>query len=240
MIDMPAKNPVDFKWRHFQGDLVLQCVRWYCKYGISYRDLEKMMAERGLSIDYTTIYRWVQYYAPELKKRLDWYKKRYSNRWHLDETYIKVKGEWKYLYRAIDDDGNTIDFYLSPRRNAKAAKRFLSKLINHNPTCDVTLINTDKNPAYQQAIRELKQENILPQQVEHQQIKYRNNRLEADHGKLKRLINPARGFQSMKTAYATIKGFEVMRMFKKGQFSIWLYGNRSEASFINQLFHVYS
>ena len=102
-----------------------------------------------------------------------------------------------------------------------------------------TSINTDKNPAYNQAIRELKQDGSLSQRVEHHQIKDRNNRLEADHGKLKRLIKPARGFQSMKTAYATIKGFEVMRMFKKGQFNIWMYGNRNEVSFINQLFHLY-
>jgi transposase, IS6 family len=127
-----------------------------------------------------------------------------------------VKGEWKYLYRAIDEQGNTIDFYLSHRRNAKAAIRFLKKLIKNNPLCDVNVINTDKNLAYQQAIRELKQEGILAKRVKHQQIKYRNNRLEADHGKLKRLINPTLGFQSMKTAYATIKGFEIMRMFKKG------------------------
>ncbi|MDF2866962.1 MAG: transposase [Gammaproteobacteria bacterium] len=236
---MTVKNPCDFKWRHFQGELILQYVRWYCKYGISYRDLAEMMAERGLSVDHTTVYRWVQCHAPELKKRLDWYKKRYSNRWHLDETYIKIKGEWKYLYRAIDENGNTVDFYLSSRRNAKAAKRFLNKLIKNNPTCDMTTINTDKNPAYNQAIREFKQEGILSQQVEYLQIKYRNNRLEADHGKLKRLINPVRGFQSMKTAYATIKGFEVMRMLKKGQFAIWMYGQRNEISFINPLFHIY-
>ncbi|CDZ76649.1 Transposase IS66 family protein [Legionella massiliensis] len=110
---MDKYQPRDFKWRHFHGEVIMQCVRWYCKYGISYRDLEEMMKERGLEIAHTTVYRWVQHYAPELKKRLEWYKKRYSNRWHLDETYIRVKGEWKYLYRAIDERGNTIDFYLS-------------------------------------------------------------------------------------------------------------------------------
>ncbi|HHX7304976.1 TPA: IS6 family transposase, partial [Legionella anisa] len=183
--------------------------------------------------------RWVQHYAPELKKRLDWHKKRYARRWHLDETYIRIKGEWKYLYRAIDELGNTIDFYLSHRRNTKAAKRFLKKLIRSNPTCDVSIINTDKNPAYGQAIKELKQEGSLASDVSHLQIKYRNNRLEADHGKLKRLINPVRGFQSMKTAYATIRGFEIMRMFKKGQFNIWMYGNRTESSFINEQFGIY-
>ena len=198
------------------------------------------MADRGLSIDHTSIYRWVQYYGPKLKKRLDWYKQRYARRWHLDETYVKVKGEWKYLYRAIDERGNTIDFYLSHRRNTKAAKRFLKKLIKSNPTCDVSVINTDKNPAYGQAIKELKQEENLAAHVCHLQIKYRNNRLEADHGKLKRLINPARGFQSMKTAYATIKGFEIMRMFKKGQFNRWMYGTRTEVSFINEQFGIYS
>ncbi|USQ15537.1 IS6 family transposase (plasmid) [Legionella lytica] len=237
---MEKYQPVDFKWRHFHGEVIMQCVRWYCKYGISYRDLEEMMAERGMTIDHTTVYRWVQHYAPELKKRLDWYKKSYARRWHLDETYIRVKGEWKYLYRAIDEQGNTIDFYLSHRRNTIAAKRFLKKLIKNNPTCDISVINTDKNPTYNQAIQELKQEGHLAPHVRHLQIKYRNNRLEADHGKLKRLINPVRGFHSMKTAYATIKGFEVMRMFKKGQFNLWMCGNRNEISFINEQFGLYS
>nr|WP_322790926.1 DDE-type integrase/transposase/recombinase [Legionella lytica] len=125
------------------------------------------------------------------------------------------------------------------RRNAKAAKRCLKKLIKSNPTCDVRVINTDKNPAYGQAIKELKQEGSLASDVSHLQIKYRNNRLEADHGKLKCLINPVRGFQSMKTAYATIRGFEIMRMLKKGQFNIWMYGNRTEISFINEQFGLY-
>jgi IS6 family transposase len=170
----------------------------------------------SLKIDHTTLYRWVQHYAPELKKRIDWHKKRYASRWYLDKTYIKIKGEWKYLYRAIDERGNTIDFYLSHRRNATAAKRFLKTLIKSNPTGDVSIINTDKNPAYGQAIKELKQEGNLTSDVGHLQIKYRNNRLEAYHGKPKRIIKPVRGFQSIKTAYATIRGFEIMRLFKKG------------------------
>ncbi|WP_115332828.1 IS6 family transposase [Legionella busanensis] len=236
---MNYKNPIDFKWRHFHGEVILQCVRWYFKYGISYRDLEEIMSERGLSIDHTTVYRWVQHYVPELKKRLEWYKRRYSRRWHLDETYVKVKGEWKYLYRAINESGQTIDFYLSHQCNAKSTTRFLKKLIKNNPTCDINIINTDKNPAYNQAIQELKQEGSLSKDVHHQQIKYRNNRLEADHGKLKRLINPTLGFQSMKTAYATIKGFEIMRIFKKKQFNCWMLGARNEVSFINEQFSIY-
>lgn len=197
------------------------------------------MSERGLSIDHTTLYRWVQHYAPLLKNKLEWYRKRYSNRWHIDETYIRVKGEWKYLYRAIDEQGNTLDFYLSKRRNTKATKLFLQKLIKQNKSCSPSVINIDKNPTYNQAINELKQQGLLSEKVKHLQVKYRNNHLESDHGKLKRVINPARGFQSMKTAYASIN-MEIMHMFRKEQFNCWMYGNRDEVKFINQLFHVYN
>ena len=232
-------QPRAFKWRHYQGDIILQCVRWYCKYGISYRDLEEMMSERGVSVDHTTLYRWVQHYAPELKKRVEWYQHRNCNRWFLDETYIKVKGQWKYLYRAIDSRGNTLDFYLSHRRSAKAAKRFIGKLLKQSKYFHPQKINTDKNPAYGEAISQLRAEGKLRPDVEHRKVKYLNNRLESDHGKLKILIKPMRGFQSMKTAFATIKGFEVMRMFRKKQFTSWMQGSCNEVTFINELFDVY-
>src|SRR3546814_4477430 len=118
----------DFKWRHFQGDVILWAVRWYCRYPISYRDLEEMLAERGISVDHTTIHRWVQCYAPEMEKRLRWFWRRgFDPSWRLDETYVKVRGKWTYLYRAVDKRGDTIDFYPSPTRSAKAAKRFRSE-----------------------------------------------------------------------------------------------------------------
>ena len=120
----------DFKGRHFRGEIVLWAVRWYCRYGISYRDLEQMMAERGVSVDHSTIYRWVQRYAPEIERRLRWHWRRPRSRsWRVDETYVKVRGKWSYLYRAVDKLGNTIDFYLSPTRNTIAAKRFLGKAL---------------------------------------------------------------------------------------------------------------
>lgn len=212
-----------FAGRHFTHEIIIWAVRWYCKYGISYRDLEEMLQERGIEVDHCTIYRWVQCYAPKILKKLSWYvKPSLGHSWRVDETYIKVKGKWAYLYRALDKQGNTIDFYLSPTGNTKAAKLFLSKALRKTPKyTHPKSINTDKHQAYASAIKELKAEGKCDSKLEHRQVKYLNNIIESDHGKLKRLIKPTLGFKSMKTAYTTIKGFELMRMFKKGMFDIW-------------------
>ncbi|MCL4156855.1 UNVERIFIED_CONTAM: hypothetical protein GTU68_010013 [Idotea baltica] len=208
----------DFKWRHYRGEVILWAVRWYCRYGISYRDLEEMLCERGVDVDHSTVYRWVQHYAPEMGLRWQYRPHSFAGSWRVDETYIKVKGKWKYLYRAVTKSGDTIDFYLSSTRNAKAAKRFLAKALRPLKEWEKPYaINTDKAGCYIQAIRELKREGKCPADTEHRQVKYLNNVIEADHGKLKRLIKPTLGFKSMKTAYATIKGFELMRALKKKQ-----------------------
>ena len=121
----------DFKGRHFGGEIVLWAVRWYCRYAVSYRDLEAMMTERGVAVDHSTLYRWVQRFAPEMEKRLRWQWRRPRSRsWRIDETYVRVRGQWAYLYRALDKFGNALDFYLSSTRNTKAAKRFLGKALN--------------------------------------------------------------------------------------------------------------
>lgn len=194
-------------------------MRWYCRYGISYRDLEQMMGERGVSLDHSTIYRWVQRYGPEMEKRLRWqWRCPRSTSWRVDETYVKVRGQWTYLYRALDKHGNTIDFYLSPTGNAQAAKRFLGKALNSlKPWERPEVINTDKAPTYALAIAELKAEGKCPKDTVHRQVKHLNNGVEADHGKLKQLIRPVRGFKTLKTAYATIRGCEVTRALRKGQ-----------------------
>ena len=209
----------DFKGRHFRGEIVLWAVRWYCWYAVSYRDLEAMMTERGVAVDHTTIYRWVQRFAPEIEKRLRWqWRRPGSGSWRIDETYVKVRGKWAYLYRVVDKFGDTIDFYLSATRNTKAAKRFLGKALRGWKDWELPeVLNTDKAPAYAAAIAELKAEGKCPKETRHRQVKYLNNVVEADHGKLKQLIRPVRGFKTMKTAYATIKGFEVMRALRKGQ-----------------------
>ena len=141
-----------------------------------------------------------------------------STSWRVDETYIKVRGEWTYLYRAVDKHGKTIDFYLSPTRSTKAAKRFLGKALNGLKDWEKPhVINTDKAPTYAAAIGELKAQGKCPEDTLHRQVKYLNNVIEADHGKLKQLIRPVRGFKTLRTAYAAIKGFEVMRALRKGQ-----------------------
>jgi hypothetical protein len=135
---------------------------------------------------------------------------------------VKVRGKWSYLYRALDKEGNTIDFYLSPTRNAKAAKCFLGKALTGLKDWEKPeVINTDKAPTSGIAISELKVEGKCPAETVHRQVKYLNNVVEADHGKLKQLIRPARGFKTLKTAYATIRGFEVMRALRKGQAAIY-------------------
>ena len=111
-----------FKWRHYQGEIILICVRWYLRYALRYRDLEEMMRERGLSVDHTTIYRWVQAYAPELEKRIRPHLRLTNDSYRVDETYIKVKGAWKYLYRAVDSTGQTIDFLLSAKRSSEMGR----------------------------------------------------------------------------------------------------------------------
>jgi len=130
----PSQYP--FKWRHFQSDIILLCVRWYLRYALTYRDLEEMMLERGLHVDHTTIYRWVQHYAPELEKRFRPHLKACNDSWRVDETYIKIKKQWVYLYRAVDSQGNTLDFFLSPTRDTHAAKQFFVKTLASSHTTE--------------------------------------------------------------------------------------------------------
>ena len=237
---MVEQNP--FKWRHFQAEIILLCVRWYLRYALSYRDLEEIMLERGLHVDHTTIYRWVQKYAPELEKRCRPHLKTCNDSWRVDETSIKIKKVWFYLYRAVDSDGNTSEFLLSPTRDAEAAKRFFLKAL-HGPACSVPharlleeiarqpeasadlitttptprVINVDKNAAYPKAIADLKAAGILPETVELRQVKYLNNLIEQDHRFIKRLVKPGMGFFSFETAWRTLQGYEVLNMIRKGQ-----------------------
>jgi IS6 family transposase len=154
-----------FKWRHYESEIILTCVRWYLRYALSYRDPEELMTERGLSVDHSTIFRWVQRYAPELDERSRPHLKQTNDSWRVDETYVKVRGKWMYLYRAVDSTGQTLDFLLNETRSTRAAKRFFRKVLGRSNITAPRVINVDKNPAYIGAVLDLKQEKLLPEQM---------------------------------------------------------------------------
>jgi len=212
---MNTTNP--FKWRHFQAEIILLCVRWYLRYPLSYRDLEEMMLERGLHADHTTIYRWVQYYAPELEQHCRSYLKATTDSWRVDETYIKVKKVWMYLYRAVDSQGNTLEFLLSPTRDSQAAKRFFAKALAAPNMSTPRVITVDKNAADPKAFKELKAERLMPDACDLRQGKYLNNLIVQDHRFIKRLVKLGMGFFSFETAWRTLQGYETMNMLRKGQ-----------------------
>jgi transposase, IS6 family len=219
--------------------MILLCVRWYLRYSLSYRDLEEMMRERGLHVDHTTIYRWVQCYAPELEKRCRPHLKATGDSWRVDETYVKVKGTWTYLYRAVDSLGNTLDFFLSTTRDAQAATHFFRKVLATPHTLPPRVITVDKNASYPKAFKELKAEGILPQDCELRRVKYLNNLVEQDHRFIKRLVKPGMGFFSFHTAWRTLQGYEVIHMMRKGQMQGVNKGNSSsQRVFIAELFGV--
>ncbi len=154
----------DFKWKHFQSDIILLCTRCYLRYPLSYRDLVEMMQERGIAMAHTTIMRWVHEYSPMIDKRTRPKLRQTGDSWKLDETFIKVKGSWMYLYRAVDKEGNTIDFYLSAHRDQLAAARFLKKALTSNHTTLPRVINVDKAPSYPPAVNSA---NILIARISH-------------------------------------------------------------------------
>ncbi len=227
-----------FKWKHYQPDIILLTVRWYLRYNLSFRDLVEMMEERGFSIAHTTIMRWVHQYGPELDKRIRRHLKQTNDSWRVDETYIKVKGQWMYLYRAVDSEGNTIDFYLSKNRNTKSAKRFFKKALAFPQVSTPRVITVDKNPAYPVAIEELKEEKKIPEGIQIRQVKYLNNIVEQDHRFIKRRVIPMLGFKSFNTATSILSGVEAMHMIKKEQIDLQDQSIENQKEFIHQLFGI--
>jgi putative transposase len=204
---------MDFKGSHFEREIILWGVRWYVAYPLSYRMLEEMMKERGVEVDHATLQRWVVKYTPQIVKAFGKRKRPIGGSWRMDETYIRVKGQWKYLYRAVDKAGNTVDFLLTAKRDRKAAARFLRKAIDQNGT--PAKITIDKSAANNAAIEDYNAEH--DSNIEIRQIKYLNNIVEQDHRAIKRKSRPALGFKSFRSAAITLSGVEVMHMIRKGQ-----------------------
>lgn len=208
-----------FAGRHFDREVIILCVRWYLRYKLSFRDLVEMMAERGLSLAHTTILRWVGRYASEFAKRWNRFGRSCGRSWRVDETYIKVHGKWVYLYRAVDKAGQTIDFRLSRTRDVAAAKAFFKKAIRHEgrPPHTITL---DGYAASHRAVREMRDDGILPKRTKMRSSKYLNNLIEQDHRGIKSRTRPMLGFKSFASAANVINGIELLRRIHKRQFAL--------------------
>ena len=233
---MGERQPVLFRGRHFRSEVIVLCVRWYLRYPLSYRDLEEMMAERGLSVDHSTIARWVLHYAPILSRRIRREMRQPNRSWRVDETYVRVVGKWTYLYRAIDSRGDTIEFLLSPNRDLIAAKGFLRLALSAGQVRP-RVINVDGHPAYASAIGELKQDGELGRSCRCRPSPYLNNVIEQDHRFVKKRVTASQGFRSVAGALSTIAGYEAMNIIRKGQIRWLPKGDAAgQKSFVERIF----
>ena len=234
---MRRNRPALFKGRHFEAEIIILCVRWYLRYPLSFRQLEEIMAERNLSVDHVTIWRWVQRYAPELNRRSRPELRNTSRSWRVDETYCRVAGKWTYLYRAVDSQGATIDFLLSATRDAAAAKCFLQKALRSPGHLRPRVINVDRNPSYPKAMSELKQSGELGRRCRCRPVRYLNNIVEQDHRAVKRRVRAMQGFRAFHSARRTLVGIEAMNMIRKRQVRWLAKGDiTGQVAFINGVF----
>jgi|TARA_R110002126_G_scaffold86592_1_gene209089 putative transposase len=208
---------IDFKGVHYPKSVILYAVFFYVRYAVSYRDLEEIMAERGVQVDHARLNRWVVRFAPLIAAQAQKRKRPTAISWRCDETYIKVKGRWTYLYRAVDRDGQTLDFMLSERRDLAAARRFFKHAIAANGVPERVVIDTSgANLAGLQAANVILKFTCSGKTIEIRQVKYQNNILEQDHRFIKRITRPMLGFKAVHSASATISGVETAHMIRKG------------------------
>jgi IS6 family transposase len=236
---MPITPTNPFKGRQYPGEVILLAVRWYLRYPLAYLHVAEILSERGLSIDASCIWRWVQAYAPELDKRCRPHLKTTNKSYRVDETYIKVKGQDRYLYRAVDSTGQTIDFLLTAKRDAAGAKRFFRKALQAAGNPVPRVVNVDRNPAYPVAMEALKAARLLPPRVRLRQCKYLNNIVEQDHRTVKKRLRLAKGYKSFQSAWRTLQGIETMHMINKGRVRWLAKGDAlGQAHFVASLFGI--
>jgi len=213
-----AFGVIEFKGVHYPKSVILHAVFFYLRYAVSYRDLEEILAERGVAVDHATLNRWVVKFAPLIAAQVQARKRSTACSWRMDETYIKVKGKWTYLYRAVDRDGQTLDFMLSEHRNLAAARRFFKRAIDTNGVPDWVVIDkSGANLAGLQAVNVILKFTGDGRTIEVRQVKFLNNILEQDHRFIKRITGPMMGFKAFHSAAATIAGIEAVHMIRKGQ-----------------------
>ena len=204
-----------FKHHRFPKSIILQAVYFKLRFTLSYRDVEELLQIRGVEVDHSTIQRWVFKFSPEVEKNMNKRKRQVGSSWRMDETYIKVGGKDRYLYRAVDKFGNTVDFLLTKRRMKGSAQKFLNKAIGNNSKPRV--INIDKSGANKSGIRSINRELLTVKKIKIRQCKYLNNIVEQDHRNIKRRISIDTGFKEFESAKRTLAGIEVVNIIRKGQ-----------------------
>ena len=204
-----------FKHHRFPKSIILQAVYFKLRFTLSYRDVEELLQIRGVEVDHSTIQRWVFKFSPEVEKNMNKRKRQVGSSWRMDETYIKVGGKDRYLYRAVDKFGNTVDFLLTKRRMKGSAQKFLNKAISNNSKPRV--INIDKSGANKSGIRSINRELLTVKKIKIRQCKYLNNIVEQDHRNIKRRISIDTGFKEFESAQRTLAGIEVVNIIRKGQ-----------------------
>jgi transposase-like protein len=210
----PAPVPQSvFAGFRFPPDVIVLAVRWYLRFGLSYRDVEELLAERGVEVDHVSVYRWVQRFTPLLAEAARPCRHRVGDRWRVDETYVKVAGQWRYVYRAIDQFGQVIDVVVSARRDAKAARRFFERAIGTTTVTPLEVV-TDRAATYPIVLEEL-----VPA-AWHRTERYANNRVEADHGRLKARLRPMRGLKQDRSASIVVAGHAFVQNLRRGHYEL--------------------
>ncbi len=197
----------------FPPDVIVLAVRWYLRFALSYRDVEELLAERGIEVDHVTVYRWVQRFTPLLAAAARPCRHAVGDHWQVDETYVKVSGQWRYVYRAIDQFGQVIDIFVSPRRDAKAARRFFERAIGSTGVRPIEVI-TDQAATYPVVLEEL-----LPAPW-HRTEQYANNRVECDHGRLKARLRPMRGLRRDRSTSVIVAGHAFVQNVRRGHYEL--------------------
>jgi transposase-like protein len=217
----PSIQSSAFAGFRFPPDVIVLAVRWYLRYGLYYRDVEELLAERGIEVDHVTVYRWVQRFTPALVEAARPCRHGVGDRWLVDETYLKVAGVWRYLYRAIDQFGQIVDVYLSPRRNAGAARRFFAAAIAGTQTTPAEVV-TDRAPAYPTVLDE------LAPGAFHNVERYANNAIECDHGRLKARLRPMRSLKGDRTARVIVAGHAFVQNIRRGHYELGVDARQSQ------------
>ncbi len=207
---LKRRSKDNFKGRHFEAALIIQAVSWYLRYPLSYHDIEEVLLERGLAVDHSTLNRWVLAYAPLIERRLRAFRKPHCGSVRVDETYIRIRGQWRYLYRAIDKHGSLVDFLLTATRDLEAAKRFFRKMLQDQPLLGPDRIGTDAAGPYLPAIAAAWTDGLLARTPLHYVTKQLQQGIESDHFRVKKPMPRIGGFQSFHTARRTIQGFEML------------------------------